>query len=189
MRLVGLLAAAALLAGCQSLETSQGHRAATEQLALASALAGYAERVSALDSDAVAAERQVLATAPDDAEAGLKMAILLIHPAADDCDVKAARDHLTQIADQADADPATRDLARLLKYFTGRATCEDPERLTTLLVGEQRQRLQAQEDLLAASKEVVRTRAEMRALREKLAALKSLEEQIMQRESPPPEQP
>lgn len=189
---LAIVVAFVAIAGCRSTprETKAEPAAVQCRNPQLEALGDYARTLRQQDSTYLMAEKGLLESAPASADRDLRLALVLGQPASDAYDPESAARLLAQVSESADADPASKAVAdTLLTGLQGgsRDWTESDEfrELTAQLSVEQQKRQETAARLESVRQELEAERAQRAKLEQQLEALKSLEEQIKNRDSEP----
>lgn len=190
--LVGVAAgvALALIAACQSNPGDPAGGSAPAQCRdlLLGSLADYTRALQLQDDATLMAERAMLEQAPPSADRDLKLALLLSQPSSATYDPGRAADLLQTLVSASDAGSAYGALATTLSVTLqgGAQNCaasKQVRELTAQLDVEHQKRQETAARLESARQELANERAQRARLEQQLEALKSLEEQIQNREN------
>jgi DNA repair exonuclease SbcCD ATPase subunit len=171
----------------ESVAQSAGMQCRDPQL---DALAVFAQGLPQQDAAALTAERDRLEAAPPSADRDLRLALLLGQQGSPLYDPQAAATLLTRVSSSAPADSAQKTLAGMLSATLpgGPQRCSDSDQVRELaaqLSVEQQKRAETAARLDSVRQELDAERAQRAKLEQQLEALKSLEEQIKNRDNEP----
>jgi len=190
MRSIAIGLALGLVAACRSVAPDPASRLAPTQCRdlFLESLADYALALRQHDDAALLAERDRLEAAPPSPDRDLRLALLLSRYPSSAFDPERASQLLQNMSSESAADSVHKSVAETL--FTtvadGPGSCADSDQVQELaaqLSVEQQRHQEATARLENARQELESERAERARLEQQLDALKSLEEQIKNRDS------
>jgi hypothetical protein len=190
MRWITCGLALALLSACRSVAQDPGPQAAPAQCRdpLLYSLADYSRALRQDDDAALLAERDRLEAAPPSPDRDLRLALLLSQHPSSAYDPERASQLLRTLSAGSPDDSVHKSVAETLISTVdgGSRRCEDSDQvreLATQLSVEQQRRQEATTRLESARQELESERTQRARLEQQLDALKSLEEQIKNRDS------
>ncbi len=185
-------AALALIGACRSAPHEPDSQPAAAQCRepQLESLATYAVMLRQADVATLLAEKGALESAPPSGERDLRLALLLAQYNSPVYDPEGAARLLAQLSSSTPADPSSKALAEVLSANLAGAArnCTDTEEfrdLTWQLGAEQQKRQEIAGRLESTRQELDAERAQRAKLEQQLDALKSLEEQIKNRDNGP----